>query len=891
MFHKVNLILVVALFSFQGLFAQQNSPKLSTEEIAAYQNQCKQMMQYLEGTINFLGNPKNLPAKKEIIINDSYLKIFKNDKVQIEDDLDENREVPIRKDVQAYLKDVVFFYKQLKVSFHINSIVPGIDEEGGLYFKLTMNRNLQGITVNNDTVENNLLRYVEINLNAASSGLKIASIYTNKPNENAELRYWWNHLSQAWKNYFGKSILVYDSIPMKQILFYSDTSMIVSVKQKPAISDSVQQNDSTLIDTSDTIYQSDSSIIDTSDSIQTKAADTIQPRLTETLYLNTSLLTQIVKQLKKSRQIDISDNLNILSLAPMDGLSDLKTLNCAHTLIDDLTPLRTLNKLETLNITGCPVSTLEPLRYVSALREIDAAYTPLRKVGVIANMRYLETLNLGFTQVDSLPSFQQLKNLRTLELSSTPIHAIDSLASLNELVNLNLSRCVLDSFTPLESLKSLQLLSLDSTNFQDVSVLDSLQSLTILQINGTRVSNLMPLAALANLKYIYCDNSGIKQQEASRFNAAQPHCQVIFNSVKLERWWNELPEEWKSVFRTYTHLGEPVTKEQLHTLLQVETIDVLDNHNIHSLKALSFMTQIKKLIVSGTDIHSLNALTSMASLRELEANHTNINSLDPLKKLNNLKSISIENTKITNLLPLINNSNLSVIYVDSSRVKKKNVLAIQRHLPNCLVVYQSGALRSWWNKLGKNWQHIFAKQSELDQTPTNEQLQRLSDLKKISISNQQQLNNLEVLKVFGGLKELYIDNCRITDISPVFQLKNLEILSIRNSPLSQIEGIEQLGNLKKVDFENTSLENPAPLQNLKRLRSLNIAGTRIKNLRPLAHLFQLEQLYINNTRIGNIKVLKGLHQLKLLRCNNSGLNAKKVASFEKAHPKTRVIFY
>ena len=215
MFNKINILFWILLFSVSTLAAQGNLVKLSPDEIDAYKTQGSQMISYLQGTLNFLGDPANPPAEKEIIIDNSYLKIFKNDKVQIEGDLDAHRAVPINKDVQAYLKDVVFFFKNVTFTFHINSIAPLLTPRGQIYFKVTLNRNLKGITVEGDSVENNQLRYIEINLNAEENSLKIASIYTDKPNEDIEIQYWWNHLSPAWKDYFGKSIRVYDSLPLR----------------------------------------------------------------------------------------------------------------------------------------------------------------------------------------------------------------------------------------------------------------------------------------------------------------------------------------------------------------------------------------------------------------------------------------------------------------------------------------------------------------------------------------------------------------------------------------------------------------------------------------------------------------------------------------------------
>lgn len=875
MLHKISLYTLLLLF-VPFYLAAQNPNTVSAAEIEAYQEQCRQMVQYLEGTLNFLGEPENVTSEKEIIINESYLKVFKNDKVQIEDDLDQHREVSIRKDVQAYLKDLVFFYKQVKFSFHINTIDPGLDQQGALFFKISLNRNLKGITVNGDTVDNNQLRYIEINVDPQGQGLKIASIYTHKPNESIELQYWWKHLSQAWKDYFGKSILVYDSVPLNEIQSYSDTGLIVNYQQATGYRDPILE-----------FMEADST---QSDSIVLSADSLPHPRV-DTLYLDTHLLTQILKQLRKAKEVDISGNLNILDLDALSDWPELISLRCAHTLINDLSPLRSLNKLEVLDITGCPVSSLKPLLFVSALREIDASHTPMKEVSVIANLKKLETLNFANTLVDSLPGFGALQNLRTLELNHTPVHRIDSLASLGKLLHLNIANCMIDDFSPLNHLRSVQVLNLDSTNIQDLGVLDSLQSLKILQINGTKVKSLLPLAHLNNLKYIYCDYSGIHQQESEAFNAIQPHCQVIFNSEKLEKWWNGLSEAWKKVFASYVPLKEPVTKEQLHQLLHQKKIDIAHNQNITSLNALSFMTQIETLNIASTPISDLSPLSNMSNLRVLIANHTHIRDLGPLKSLKNLKKVDVDYTTVSDLLPLMANSNLSLVYADHSKVGYDQAEALQRYLPQGLVVYQTAFLRKWWKQLDKDWQTTFAGQIDLDDPPTREQLQQLVSLKKISIRNKLQINTLDPLRIFSHLSELYIDNVAVTNISPLYQLKHLSGLSVRNSPLTSIEGIDALHALKKLDLENTSIEKLDALQDINRLHVLNIAGTKVKSLKPIQHLFWLQELYINNTRISSLKALDDLHYLKLLRCNNSGLKEKKVEAFKKSHPNTKVIFY
>ena len=126
-------------------------------------------MKYTESTLNFLGDPKSVMKEKEIVINESYLKMFLNDKVQVEDDLDENREVPLYKDVQAYLKDIGFFYRRVKFEFVIADITHLVNDQNNHYFKVTFNRSLNGLTVMGDSVSSRKVRYMEINLNINST--------------------------------------------------------------------------------------------------------------------------------------------------------------------------------------------------------------------------------------------------------------------------------------------------------------------------------------------------------------------------------------------------------------------------------------------------------------------------------------------------------------------------------------------------------------------------------------------------------------------------------------------------------------------------------------------------------------------------------------------------
>ncbi|MGE5425092.1 MAG: hypothetical protein ACM3N9_06990, partial [Syntrophothermus sp.] len=205
-----------------------NVVQFTPEQIESFRQQSAQLVKFVEGTLNFLADKRNPVKEKQVIVNSSYLKVFWDDKVQVEDDLDEKRLVPLYKDVPAYLTDVDFFFRRAKFSYTVQDVAVLTNDIGQTYFKVTAMRTLTGLTVNEDSVNNNKVRYIEINYDDSKQQLKIVSMYTTKLNEQNDMRNWWNDLPQAWKDLFGKDVQVSSSVNLNQVSFLSDSLSTVN---------------------------------------------------------------------------------------------------------------------------------------------------------------------------------------------------------------------------------------------------------------------------------------------------------------------------------------------------------------------------------------------------------------------------------------------------------------------------------------------------------------------------------------------------------------------------------------------------------------------------------------------------------------------------------------
>lgn len=881
---KITLLLLLAVVNLWHVKAQ-DIVSLTPDEISAYEEQSQQLIQFLEGTLNFLGDPKEVPSEKDIIINQSFIKIFQSDETQIEDDLDPKRMMALNKDVQAYLKDVDFFFKTVTFSFEINALDQLVNDNGQMVFKITLNRNLKGITIDNDTLENNQIRYVEINLNPVQKELKIASIYTTKPDQKEELRYWWSHMAESWKNYFGESLTVYDTLPFARIDDFTDSALIIQRWAEDIRVDTLLafDGDTSYIDrVADSIrYLGDTVLISTTHYL----------RVSDTIPVDVSVIYKNLLQFKSQIQVDVSWNMNITNLNPLTELTDLTEVYFTNTLIDDVSPLRNLNKLENIVCSGSKVRSLEPLRYASNLKEINCLATPIDDISVLANLKNLNKLNIGETYVTKIDTLTGLKSVSQLDLSNLQLDTFDALSGMENLSDLNLSGTNIKSLSPLSGLTKLQNLNIGSTEITDVSPLKTITSLSILQSNYSKINSLAPLADMSSLKMIYCDNTGINETSAQQFMAANPNCLVIYNTEELKQWWYDLPPIYKSITKERIEISDPITTEQLHQIISVNEIDLSGYEEINQVEPLKMFHRIEKLNLENTSISDLNPLSGLNNLGELNINNTRVKSLEPLNDMQNLKLVKCENTMVSDLLYLANNTNLQTVYCDHASVKQSNVLQLYDILPECLVIYQSDALQTWWKNLDSEWKSVFENQMKFDGQYTAENLQKLVDKEQLEIYNYPSIRNLSPLMPFKRLHTLTVSNSRVSDLSPIKDLPKLRVLNMPNNPITEVPVITEFKTLEVLNLENTPVEDLKMIGKVYWLKRLNIAGTKVKKLKGIEGMKGLENLMINNTQVKSLKELEGLPNLKELTCYRTAISSKNINNFKFNNPQVEVDYY
>ena len=435
--------IVLAIFLFElpaGVDAQSAKP-----DVKKHEQKVKDMVAFLEYVLNTLGSSSTSARDKDVLITESYTKIFRDAKVQIEDDLVEKRNVITNKDVQAYLKDVDFFYDNLKFEFTIKDIQGKVTANDRLFYKVSLIRNMQGTNVEGKLVNNTIPRYIEINYDPKDQDLKIVSIYTKEFDEKEGLINWWKQLSFEWQSIFQRKLNISDSVDL------ADIRNIASIESLDLSGNQYIQN--------------------------------IEP------------LTQLV-----SLQALNLSNTNVTDLSPIRNLTELVELNLANTKLQDISALKYSDKLIRLNINRTAVDDIQVLERMTRLENLEMAGTNVTDFSPLSYLTSLKELNLESDKISNLSPLDSLINLTELDASKTMVVNVDPLKSLKNLTVLDLDSTQVSYIKALSELVKLKIVYLNYTLITDLNSLQGLPHIERIYCDQTTVDRTMADAFMSAKK-------------------------------------------------------------------------------------------------------------------------------------------------------------------------------------------------------------------------------------------------------------------------------------------------------------------------------------------------------------------------------------------------------
>jgi Leucine-rich repeat (LRR) protein len=708
--------------------AQNLVDMMPTAEVETHKSRVRDLVEFLEFALNTIGNSKTPTRDKNIIISQSYLKIFEHSKVQIEDDLNENRDIITRKDIQAYLSDIDFFFKHVEFKFNIEDISHYVNANGDIYFLVSMTRNLKGITIENDSVNSMKIRYLEVNFNEKERDLKIASIYSNRVSEEEELMSWWQNLPYPWTDIFYHEIGVLDSMTsagLRQLMDLEklDLSVYPRLRNVEPVAKltSLKKVDISATQIRDIVPLKNLTNLEVLDASNTEVSDLSPLKYAlglKALRIDSTKVSDIsvLISMENLQQFSASYSL-INSLEALSGLKNIKKLNVSKTRIRSLAGLESMKKMEVLLCSDNHIKSLEPIKDLTNLSHLqidNTLVTSLDPLGELDNLRVLScnsTLITSLMPLGVLPNLETVYSDNTLMVSSDAkefitqhpqilvVYGTESLrswwSSLSkswkivlmkeaELTRLNPSREEMArvanitkvdisgvedivSLEPVKILKNLKVLKFASTGVSSLSPLRGLLELEWVDASNTMVNELYSLEKHPKLKRLKIDKTQIRPQEINRFINNHPNCLLMFKTEELLRWYGSLSKDWRSILMSKVDRGNMTDSELLHTFINIEKLHF--DAPVKTLEPVLQFIKLKELEFNRTMISSLEPLRSITTLESLRCSHSPIASLEPIAQLRKLKKLNFEDTLVDDLEPLINLTGLTELVLSGTPVK------------------------------------------------------------------------------------------------------------------------------------------------------------------------------------------------------------------------------
>ena len=124
--------------------------------------------------------------------------------------------------------------------------------------------------------------------------------------------------------------------------------------------------------------------------------------------------------------------------------------------------------------------------------------------------------------------------------------------------------------------------------------------------------------------------------------------------------------------------------------------------------------------------------------------------------------------------------------------------------------------------------------------------------------------DLSPLRNLKNLTWIVLGNNQISDISSLSELTNLTSLNLSLNQISDISPFANLVNLQHLWIDQNSVEDITILANLTQLTRLRSDTNRIHDMSPIANLTRLEELWLNRNAITDITPLTKLKNLQKL---------------------------
>ncbi|WP_429960190.1 leucine-rich repeat domain-containing protein [Enterococcus sp. AZ012] len=352
-----------------------------------------------------------------------------------------------------------------------------------------------------------------------------------------------------------------------------------------------------------------------------------------------------------------------------------------------------------------------------------------------------------------------------------------------------------------ENILELRSLEWYNGNISDLTGLEHAINLSKVTLTGNNISSLQPLVNLENLTSIGLSNNPIAISEVL----------LLDNVLELDLSGN--------------HYGEEINELAKYTKM---TNLWLNDCGLTNIDFVQGMDELIWLRVMDNQITSLNSLNSN-SLTGLWATNNVLTTLEDISSFGSLRGVYLEGNQLKSIDVLQNVSTLERIYADNNNISSVNM------------------------SNNDSLQYIYLNNNSISMLNLNNMRSLLT-----FDGRSNNIRHLDGLSKIPSLKQLYLYNNEITDLSGLETLSTLTLLQLQsNQNIEDFTPINSLQNLNSLYMNDTGIENSdiESIGELPLLQELGVAKGNLKNIDFITQFPSLNAISLDENHLSDISTL------------------------------------
>ncbi len=380
----------------------------------------------------------------------------------------------------------------------------------------------------------------------------------------------------------------------------------------------------------------------------------------------------------------------------MADLKNLVNLNLSETNIQDLTPLKNLQELEQVDLTGTQIADISVLNAKPKLVKVLADQSKLSvlaadnftrnnpKVLLIHHVKDLESWWSGLSEAwkstlkkanpkirtdnPNVEILTETIGLESLDMSEEGILTLNPITRFVKLQTLNFSGNEISDLLPLSEVKTLVEIVGKNTAVKDISPIKNNELLERIDLEGAPVQSIMDVLSLPALTYLDVNNSEIFVEEVPEVLIQKPSLNIIYRTDELMAWWDSLDDVWKTLLRKQNSTPENPNTDQLHAMTGKSSLD-FERVAIGKIEALTIFSNLRSLTIFDAPLMDITPVSEMKLLKSLKISQVPVSDFSAIASLNELEELDISNTGISDLDPMVNLIHLKKLNLSGTNLK------------------------------------------------------------------------------------------------------------------------------------------------------------------------------------------------------------------------------